>query len=64
MNLKSTTILGLCLVVAGGVLGWSLGNGALNVKALDRTVVVKGLAEKEVPADVVEKALAGALAGV
>ena len=53
MNTRSTIILGLCLVIAGGLLGWSLGNGALSVKALDRTVVVKGLAELEVPADVV-----------
>ncbi len=53
MNTRSTVILGLCLVLAGGLLGWSLGTGALNVKALDRTVVVKGLAEREVPADVV-----------
>ncbi len=53
MNTRSTIILGLCLVLAGGLLGWSLGNGALSVKALDRTVVVKGLAELEVPADVV-----------
>ncbi|MFT5315249.1 MAG: hypothetical protein ACI9UK_001081 [Candidatus Krumholzibacteriia bacterium] len=53
MNSRSSAILGVLLVVAGGVLGWSLGTGALNVKALDRTVVVKGLAEKEVQADVV-----------
>jgi len=53
MSSKSSAILGLMLVIAGGVLGWTLGTGALNVKALDRTVVVKGLAEREVQADVV-----------
>jgi len=53
MTTRNTVILGICLVLAGGVLGWSLGSGALQVKALDRTVVVKGLAEREVRADVV-----------
>ena len=53
MNTRTSLILGVCLVTAGAVLGWTLGSGALRVKALDRTVVVKGLAEREVPADVV-----------
>lgn len=46
-------ILGVCLILAAGLLGQSLGTGALHVKELDRTVVVKGLAEREVRADVV-----------
>jgi len=50
---RNTAVLGLCLVLAGGLLGWSLGTGALRVKSLERTVVVKGLAEREVRADVV-----------
>lgn len=53
MTTRNAAIIGICLVLAGGVLGWSLGTGAMNVKALDRTVVVKGLAEREVPADIV-----------
>ncbi|MCB1182777.1 SIMPL domain-containing protein [bacterium] len=53
MNTRTTLVLGVCLVAAGAVLGWTLGSGALRVKALDRTVVVKGLAEREIPADVV-----------
>ena len=53
MTTKNTVILGVCLILAGGLLGRSLGRGAIQVKAMDRTVVVKGLAEREVPADVV-----------
>jgi hypothetical protein len=52
MSTRNTLILGLSLLLAGGLLGWSLGNGALKVKSLDRTVTVKGLAEREVAADV------------
>ncbi|MDH4261079.1 MAG: SIMPL domain-containing protein, partial [Gammaproteobacteria bacterium] len=33
-------------------LGWLLGNYAVRVKKFDRTVVVKGLSEREVPADI------------
>lgn len=53
MTTRGTIILGLCLILAAGLLGYSLGNGALHVKEMDRTVVVKGLAEREVRADVV-----------
>ena len=33
-------------------MGWLLGNYAVRVKKFDRTVVVKGLSEREVKADV------------
>ena len=49
---RAATILGLCLLVGFLGLGWLVGSAALKVKALDRTVVVKGLAEREVPADI------------
>lgn len=42
--------LGIFLGLAA--LGLLLGRGALQVRALDRTVTVKGLAEREVPADI------------
>ncbi|MBF8291286.1 MAG: hypothetical protein HW392_113, partial [Steroidobacteraceae bacterium] len=49
---KSITILGGCLLVGLVALGWLLGHAALEVKALERMVVVKGLSEREVPADI------------
>jgi hypothetical protein len=49
---KSITILGGCVLVGLVALGWLLGHAALEVKALERTVVVKGLSEREVPADI------------
>ena len=49
---KSITILGGCVLVGLIALGWLLGHAALEVKALERTVVVKGLSEREVPADI------------
>lgn len=54
-NVSTTSALilaaGLILGLLG--LGYCLGQGALAVKALERTVVVKGLAELEQPADIV-----------
>ena len=41
------------LLCAGLVaLGWQISRGIVRVRALDRTVTVKGLSEREVPADV------------
>ena len=41
------------ILLAGLVaLGWQVGNAALRVKSPERTVVVKGLFEREVPADI------------
>lgn len=46
-------ILGLALVLGLSALGYLLADAALSVKAMERTVVVKGLSEREVPADIV-----------
>jgi hypothetical protein len=45
--------LGICIVIGLSLLGYLLGQAAINVKLLDRSVTVKGLAEKEFPADIV-----------
>ncbi len=45
-------ILGLLLCIGLMFLGFFLSGGILNFKALDRTVSVKGLSEREFPADV------------
>jgi hypothetical protein len=50
---KGALILGLCLIVGLCGLGYVLGNAALKVKELERTVRVKGLSEREYKADVV-----------
>jgi uncharacterized protein len=49
---KSITILGGCVLLGLVALGWLLGHAALEVKSLERTVTVKGLSEREVPADI------------
>ena len=49
---KHVVIFGLSLVIAAGLLGSQLSGAALDFKAQDRTVTVKGLAEREVPADI------------
>lgn len=46
-------ILGMSLLLGLSVLGFLLGNAAFKVKSLERTVTVKGLSEREVPANVV-----------
>lgn len=45
--------LGLCILIGLSILGFTLGNSLVNMKSLDRTVVVKGLSEKEVMSDTV-----------
>jgi hypothetical protein len=45
-------ILGVFLFAGLAALGLLLGQGAMRVKSLERTVAVKGLSEREVPADV------------
>jgi hypothetical protein len=55
MSTRSTPAaftLGLLLAVGLALLGYLLADGLLRFKALDRTVSVKGLAEREVPADI------------
>ena len=49
---KSAAILGLSLLLGLVVLGFLARNAALSVKSLERTVTVKGLSEREVPADI------------
>lgn len=45
--------LALAIFAGLSMLGYLLGDAALGVKALERTVTVKGLAEREYPADIV-----------
>lgn len=52
-NRSGMAILGLCLIIGLATLGYLLGNAALQYKAFERTVTVKGLSEREYPADVV-----------
>ena len=46
-------ILGLAIFCGLAALGYLLGDAALKVKAMERTVRVKGLSEREYPADIV-----------
>ena len=50
---RNTLIASACLIIAMLALGLSLSQGLLQMKSLDRTVEVKGLSEREVPADTV-----------
>jgi len=54
MQNKTIGLVALGLLIAGGLglLGFQLARGLIDFKALDRTVTVKGLAEREVAADV------------
>ncbi len=55
MKTKSHTpalILGLSLFAGLATLGYQLGHSALKMKAMERTVTVKGLSEQEFPADI------------
>src|SRR5699024_8922529 len=49
---SGSLILGICLVVGLTLLGYVAGNAALSVKAMERTVTVKGLSEREVTANI------------
>jgi len=51
-NTKGMVILGGSLFAGLVALGLLLGNAAMRVKSLERTVAVKGLSEREVPADI------------
>lgn len=46
-------LLGLCILLGLAALGWLLGDAALRYREYERVVAVKGLAEREFPADVV-----------
>ncbi len=52
-NRGSAFILGLCLIIGLGGLGYFLGQSALKIKAFERTVKVKGLSQREYKADLV-----------
>ena len=52
MSKISVTILGIFFVVCSIVLGYGFMQGIMAFKSMDRSVVVKGLSEREVQADV------------
>jgi hypothetical protein len=51
-RVKEVLVLGVFLFAGLAALGYLLGSSAIRIKQFERTVTVKGLAEKEVPADV------------
>jgi hypothetical protein len=50
---QNALILGVCIFLGLSALGYQLGNSAIQFKELERSVTVKGLAEKELDADIV-----------
>ncbi len=52
-NKYSALILGIFILMGLSSLGYLLGNAAIKFKEYERTVTVKGLAEREYPADIV-----------
>jgi hypothetical protein len=50
---SSAAILGVFIFAGLAVFGWLVGSSAIRFKEYERVVTVKGLAEREVPADVV-----------
>ncbi|MBE0365396.1 hypothetical protein PULV_a2182 [Pseudoalteromonas ulvae UL12] len=52
-SIKQPLILGALLAIGLSSLGWQIKTGLLEYKAMERTVLVKGLAEQEVLADTV-----------
>lgn len=51
-NFKSAFILGFFVFLGLAFLGYFIGSSAIKFKLLERTVTVKGLAEREYPADI------------
>jgi hypothetical protein len=51
-NFKSAFILGLFIFLGLAFLGYYVGSSAIKFKEYDRTVTVKGLSEREYPADI------------
>lgn len=49
---KSYAVLGILLLLGMVITGYVIGSAAKNIKSLERTVTVKGLSEREVPADI------------
>jgi len=60
---SSALILGALLALGLAALGYQIGETALRVKQLDRSVTVKGLSEQEHPADIVIWPIQFAVAG-
>jgi len=52
-NLASNIVLGAAIFLGLAILGFQLGKSAVRVKEYERTVRVKGLSEREYPADIV-----------
>lgn len=52
-NAASALIIGICLILGLSSLGFLLGQAAIKYREYERTVTVKGLAEREDPADIV-----------
>lgn len=50
---SAALILGLCLVLALGIFGYCIDSAVVHFKEYERTVTVKGLSEREVPANIV-----------
>lgn len=51
-NDRSALVLGICILLGLAFLGFFLGHSALKFKEYERTVTVKGLSEREYPADI------------
>ena len=52
-NTLSALILGASILLGLSVLGYQLAGAAIHIKAYERSVTVKGLSERELPADIV-----------
>ena len=63
LNTTAAAVLALGIFAGLAMLGYQLADTALAIKKMDRTVVVKGLAEKEFPADVVIWPISFSVAG-
>jgi len=50
---RPALLLGLCLLIGIALGAWQIAGAMVKVKEYERTVTVKGLAEREVPADIV-----------
>jgi hypothetical protein len=51
-SIRQSFVLGLFICLGLAVLGYLLGSSAVRIKGYERTVSVKGLSEREMPADV------------
>lgn len=51
-EVKSAFVLGVFISLGLALLGWFIGSSAIKFKGFERSVVVKGLSEKEYPADI------------